>query len=357
MNFRKYLAYAVTALAAVAFTSCSDDNDDPKPVICPAENPGLFIVNNGNYGTPNASLSFYDLTTGTIRNNVFSAANGIPLGEVAQSVTVDGDRTFVVVNLSNKVYAIDSNDYEIQSEITDHVSSPRFFAKITDDKYYLSQMSSRKIGVYEKEMSGYKYVKEIEVTAAAGGNENILVAGNYAYTNAWSYGKTVAKIDIADDKVVSELEVGIQPESIAYCETSNSLWVLCDGGGWEQNPVGYEAPSLVEIDLASFTIKQKIALPMSSASKLCYHDGALYWLTAGKGVTKMDLASKAVTDHIAISSYGIYALTICPANGDIYVADAIDYTQNGVIYRYDIAGNKLGDFKAGIIPAGFAWKL
>ncbi|MDE7135741.1 MAG: hypothetical protein K2N91_03840 [Muribaculaceae bacterium] len=357
MKFRKYLTYAAAALTAVSFASCSDDNDDPKPVICPAANPGLFIVNNGNYGTPNASLSFYDLTTNTINNNVFATANGIPLGEVAQSVTIDGNSAFIAVNLSNKVYAINANNYEIEAEITDHVSSPRYFVKISDDKYYLSQMNNRRIGVYEKEMSGYKYVKDIEVSSATGGNEYIIVAGNYAYTNAWSYGKTLAKIDIINDKVEDQLEVGVQPESIAYCETSNSLWVLCDGGGWEQNPIGYEAPSLVEIDLASFTKKQTITLPMGSTSKLCYHEGALYWLTAGKGVTKMDLASKTISDHISIASYGIYALTISPANGDIYVADALDYTQNGVVYSYDLAGNKIGDFKVGIIPAGFAWKF
>lgn len=357
MKFRKYLTLTVAALASVSFTACSDDDDNPDPVIDPVEHPGLFIVNNGNYGTPNASLSFFDLSNTTTYNNVFYNANQISLGEVAQSATVDGDRTFVAVNLSNKVYAINSDSYKIEYQITDHVSAPRYFVKVDDGKYYLSQINTTKVGVYEKEGKGYKYVKDIDVTSATGGNENIIVEGKYAYTNAWSYGKTIAKINIATDKVESQLEVGVQPESIVYAEASKSIWVLCDGGGWEQNPVGYEKPTLVEVDPATFTKKQTITLDYGSVSKLCYYNGSLYWLTPGSGVSKMDLKTKKITNHITLSSNGIYALTVNPKNGDIYVADALDFTQNGIVRRFSNNGETIGSFNVGIIPAAFAWKL
>jgi hypothetical protein len=38
------------------------------------------------------------------------------------------------------------------------------------------------------------------------------------------------------------------------------------------------------------------------------------------------------------------------------VADAIDYVQQGKIYRYDASGYLISEFYAGIIPGAFCWK-
>ena len=51
-----------------------------------------------------------------------------------------------------------------------------------------------------------------------------------------------------------------------------------------------------------------------------------------------------------------YGLTISPENGDVYVADAIDYVQQGKIYRYSASGDYIDEFYAGIIPGAFCWK-
>ena len=51
-----------------------------------------------------------------------------------------------------------------------------------------------------------------------------------------------------------------------------------------------------------------------------------------------------------------YGLTIDPATGDVYIADAIDYQQQGKIYRYSAAGKLIDEFYTGIIPGAFGWK-
>ena len=45
-----------------------------------------------------------------------------------------------------------------------------------------------------------------------------------------------------------------------------------------------------------------------------------------------------------------------PHNGEIYVADAVDYSQAGVIRRYSPDGTLLDQFRVGINPNGFAFK-
>lgn len=51
-----------------------------------------------------------------------------------------------------------------------------------------------------------------------------------------------------------------------------------------------------------------------------------------------------------------YGLTVNPENGDVYVADAIDYQQPGKIYRYDREANLIDEFYVGVIPGAFCWK-
>lgn len=353
------LGFAVSTMA-LGFTACSDDDDDNgQSGIKPNPDAGLFIVNNGNYGAPNASLSFYDPKTGTVSNNVFSATNGIPLGEVAQSISVYGDDAFVCVNGSNVVYEIDADDYEIEHQILG-VSSPRYaleYERGNVEKIYISQMNSNEIAVVNGDT--YRVEKSIvidELSKNIGCEQLILAPDGYIYSNCWSYGKTIVKIDPATDRAVASLEVGIQPQSIAVDAQSGMLWTLCDGGGWDQNPVGYEAPSLVAIDLKTFTVSRRIELPFGSVSNLNYYNGYLYWLQ--NGVQRMSVSATEVPaePYIATTSLGLYALTVNPATGEIYVGDAIDYQQAGVVVRYGADGKKISDFQVGIIPAGFAWK-
>ena len=59
-----------------------------------------------------------------------------------------------------------------------------------------------------------------------------------------------------------------------------------------------------------------------------------------------------------IPSLQQYALlrTINPVNSEVYIADAIDYVQNGVVLRYSPDGELLDEFYVGIIPGAFCWR-
>jgi hypothetical protein len=54
---------------------------------------------------------------------------------------------------------------------------------------------------------------------------------------------------------------------------------------------------------------------------------------------------------------GFYSMAIDPSNSEIYVGDAIDHAQNGIVYRYSPSGNRMDQFKVGITPSDFAFKF
>ena len=57
MKTMKTMKYLLIASFAFTIVSCSDNDNDP--IYDTFEN-GLFVVNEGNFGTSNASISFID---------------------------------------------------------------------------------------------------------------------------------------------------------------------------------------------------------------------------------------------------------------------------------------------------------
>ena len=71
---------------------------------------GFYLLNEGNMNMNNASLDYYDYTTGTYRRNVYGQANPqatLGLGDVGNDLGVYGSKLYAVINCSNKVEVMD----------------------------------------------------------------------------------------------------------------------------------------------------------------------------------------------------------------------------------------------------------
>ncbi len=322
-----------------------------------ASGAGVFIACEGNFQYGNATLSYYDPETRQVENEIFRRANGMKLGDVAQSMIVRDGVGWIVVNNSHVVFAIDLDTFKEIGRITD-LASPRYIHFISDEKAYVTQLWDNRIFVVDPRR--YKitgYIECPDMTMESGSTEQMVQYGQYVYVNCWSYQNRILKIDTETDKVVDELQVGIQPTSLAI-DCNDKLWTITDGG-YADSPYGYEAPSLYRIDAETFTIEKQFRFDLGDAPSEIQLNGAgdtLYWIN--DDIWSMDVEAEQVPIRPFIEYTGTiyYGLTVDPARGDVYVADAIDYQQPGIVYRYSAAGELLDEFYAGVIPGAFCWK-
>lgn len=339
-------------IASFSLASCSTDEPKPPTILDDPDADGLFVICEGNWGYGNSSITFYNTNTNSVDENIFQRANGMKLGDTAESMTIHNDLAWVVVNTSGVIFAIDEDTYIERGRI-ENLTSPRYIHFVNDEKAYVTDMYSYEVLIINPKT--YSVTGSIAVDSPA---EEMVQAGKYVYTNSWSYGKIISKIDSSTDKVVATLEVGVQPKSMAL-DNQNRLWVLCDGGSWEQNPVGYEAPTLVCVNLDSFTVEKSYFMTLGDSVSHLVADGDgrnLYWLNGG--VYKMSVDASALPSEPFITKDNVqyYGLTVNPDNGDIYFSDAVDYMQNGRVYRYKGDGSLANSFTTGVCPANFCWK-
>ena len=195
------------------------------------------------------------------------------------------------------------------------------------------------------------------MTSESGSTEQMVQYGKYVYVNCWSYQNRILKIDTETDQGVAELEVGIQPTSLVM-DCNNKLWTITDGG-YEGSPYGYEAPSLYRIDAETFTIEKQFKFKLGDWPSEVQLNGTgdkLYWLN--DDVWEMDVTAERIPakPFLQYAETLYYGLTVNPHNGDVYVADAIDYQQQGKVYRYSKDRELIDEFYVGIIPGAFCWK-
>lgn len=318
---------------------------------------GLFITNEGNFQYGNASLSYYDPVDNKISNEVFFKANGMKLGDVAQSMTMFNGKGWIVVNNSHVIFAIDPDTFKEVGRI-ENLTSPRYIHFISDEKAYVTQIWDNRIFIVnprEYEITGYIQVPGM--TMESGSTEQMVQYGKYVFCNCWSYQNRIIKIDTETDSVVDEITIGIQPTSLVM-DCNNHLWTITDGG-YEGSPYGYEAPSLYCIDAETFKVLKKFTFSLGNWPSEVQLNGTrdtLYWIN--DDIWRMDVNASRVPARpfLEYRDTKYYGLSVNPYNSEVYVADAIDYMQQGIIYRFSPTGELLDSFYVGVTPGAFCWK-
>ena len=370
---------------AASLLACKPDPQptpvDPNDTIQPIELKGVYVLNEGNYQFSNASLSFYDIEGDTAYNNLFYKANNAPIGDVAESMALIGDKLYIVVNNSNYIYKVDANTIECDItkpyKLTDFYS-PREMFVVAPDKAYVSDLIGTNLWIInpqEMTHTGSVAMGNTTEKMVRTGNELYVSNWSYYYTDAYSHDSynTVQVVDLNNDVKVADIEVGKEPNTMAV-DKYGHVWVLCEGRSWDEEydewgePYG-ENPTLWEIDPMLKTATRRYVFKgpyedddeiMGVASTLrASLAGDKFFLIYNNEVRRFDLSTMSLSEtfRIAPEPDGLfYNMAVDPNTGDLYVADAKNYVMNGTVYRYSEDGLLLASFKAGIIPSAMLFK-
>ncbi|ARS37365.1 YncE family protein [Pontibacter actiniarum] len=360
-SFRSFFLAATLAIGSFAFSSCNDDNDGPSGAY--AED-GVFVVNEGNFTNSNASISFYNNNTAQVEQQVFETTNGRFLGDVAQYMTIYGDRAFIVVNNSNKMEVVNAATFKSVGAV-ESLNQPRYFAALNNDKGYVTEWlnydpttfvyPTGRISVVD--LSTYTVTKTIDVGVQP---EQLAVVGGKLYVvNQGS--NTVSVINTATDAVEKTIPVADYPTSIAV-DAANNLWVLSSGNKVyanypEVDPAQSTAGALTKLNGANGAVLGTYTFPdvAASASQLVLNGpkNKLYYIYDGK-VYQQDVNAESLS-HSAVVERSFYGLGVDPDNGYIYGGEKNGFTGDGTVYVYRPDGTQVTSFKVGIGPNGFVF--
>ncbi|HEY9115136.1 MAG TPA: DUF5074 domain-containing protein [Bacteroidales bacterium] len=344
--------FILSLALSLLFVSCKKDNPEPQPVFS-LEN-GVFILNQGNFTAGNASLSYYQYDGDTLFNDLFFDVNGVPLGDVAQSITLNTSTAYIVVNNSGLIYVVDSKTVEYKATISG-LTSPRYMTMVSASKAYVSDLYSNAISIID--LNTNVISGQIEVGRST---EEMAMVGPDVFVANWSgYGQTLRNdkilvINSLNDQIVDSIAVGLEPNSMVV-DKNGYLWVLCSGGYLNE-----EIPTLWKIyPPTREVIKTYTFSDLNTSPDNLEKNGAgdsLFFLN--RGVYRMSFSDNELPGQAFIEEgndkFFLY-LGIDPNNGNVYASDALDYAQNGFVYRYGASGNLLEQLKVGIIPGPFAF--
>ncbi len=336
----------VMMISVWALVGCERNPNDALDGLKSKSSKGAFIINEGNWGHNNGTLSYYDFATHQVQNSIFRKANGRDLGDTPQSMAIYDTLGFIVVNTSNKIEVIGLNSWKSVATISMPAnSSPRNIA-FYDGKAYVTDLMTHSVSIIS--LSDYKVIGTINV----GPNpEEIIINGDKAFVanSGFGYSNTVSVIDLKPGFLLKNLKVGDNPAYMIQ-DDGGYIHVLC-GGRWpawgDSTDKGTDG-SLYVIDPAGEQVVDSLALP-GHPSELTY-DGneSAFFIYGGHIVSYSTQSHKLVNDSL-ISGY-YYSLEADPVGKKLFVLDAKDYTQNGELKIFDFKGILQETHVVGITP-------
>ncbi|SFC82909.1 hypothetical protein SAMN05421780_110121 [Flexibacter flexilis DSM 6793] len=337
----------IFSILAASFWSC-EESTPSSPKASGRYQTGVWITNEGNFLSGDGSVSFFHTDSNRIENEVFNAVNGRHLGDVVQSMTLtDAGKGYIVVNNSKKIEVINALT-GVSEGVIQGFASPRYMVTV-GQKAYVSDLYADKIWVVN--LDNLQIIKNIPVSGwtekLALVNGKVYVASRRTDFDTRTGGNLILEINPNTDTVTDSLSIG-KGSGELVADAQNRLWTFSLKNG-------NTAPALLCLKTQPLQLLSQTSLASDAApTVLTIKDNSLYFL--GKnGVYKTNTQNIAVQDFISQKKYLFYGLGVSPTDGKIYVSDAIDYQQQGYVFRYSPEGAKLDSFRVGKIPSSFTF--
>lgn len=348
MKSFKLLIFLTTSLIIL---SCSDEGD-------PVEEPkgdyefGYFITNEGPFQNGSGTITFVG-DDGNVQQEVYKTVNGENLGNIVNSMYIDGDKAYIVVNNSSLIVVVNRNTMEKLAVIDgDGVNNPRHFV-VAEGKGFVSNWgdpfdpSDDFIAVVDLDLN------EVRGTIPVGeGPERMLTTSKgifVALQGGFNFNNEVVLINPMTDEVVSTISVGDVPNSLQEDDAGN-VWALC--GGKPSYADEETAGQLYKIELSDLSASsQEFAQSTDHPGLLNFDAGQLYYLLNGQVFRMSPGAGAGELPKESIQGLDGFYYGMTVESGELYGTDAGDFASEGTVKVFNVnSGALLNTIDAGIVP-------
>ena len=341
----------------------------------------LFVLNEGQMGSNNASLDFLRFSSGVYVTDAFKKMNpsvGAGLGDVGNDIAVKGGEVWIVVNNSGIVEVISAEDETESKAIS--IPTPRSIAFDSQYAYVTSWAGAFATGAYDENgyynitdysnPKGQVYRINLETKQVEGSVEvgyqpegiacfdgKVYVANSGGISSqlppSYSYDNTVSIIDADSFKVTATVEVQVNLKNI-YTDLRGNIYVTSMGNYWD-----------IHSGLYTFEASNpsSVSLVGEYVSVSAYNDGYIYCIgtetefdwslpshkySAWRAKEGMKF-SDVDLDLTGITPYSLFFLDWSTC----FIGDAGDYVNPGTLNCF-YKGNKRWSVQAGVCPGHFA---
>jgi len=340
-----------SVIAALILPGCVQDPVSVKPVVPVPSAKGVYVVNEGTFGRGNATLTFYDLGSFQVYNDVFASVNGRNLGDVGNQIVIRGPCGYIVVNNSDKIEVLDLQTNKSTGTISvGSGRSPRQLAFVNDSLGLVTALYDASVLVVN--LRAMAVVGRIPV----GENpEGIVVAQGRAYVanSGFGSGRTISVVDLSSMTSVKTITVGDNPSGVALSQ-EGLVYVVCGGSyGDYSNPADDTPARIVVVNPGTDAVVDSIIIGGHASAMALSADGWGYVPTTD-GVVTIDTRTNRLVGSFVKGQY--YGVGVEGVSGDVYLTDPKDYVQPGEIAVYAPNGQLRTRFPGGVIPGSIAFK-
>ncbi len=344
----KHSYLLITLAIASVLASCS--KNDP---VLTAPTQGVYVLNQGNIGKSNSTLTYYDYVTKTASPDIFQSANGKKIGDTGNDIGIYGSKMYLVVNYSNLLTIADAKNAVAIKSIS--IPLPRFVvfyqknAFVTSYNGTVSVIDTASLTITKTINVG----RSPEQMAISNGKLYVVNSGGLDYPD---YDKTVSVIDLTTLTETKKIDVITNPLSIV-ADNYNNVYVLSFGNYGLQSPT--VDPGLTIINTTTDVVRSTPTVSIGYNIPMLAQGDFVYFPTANNNIAMFNTKTQTLEKENFIKDGTIitspYAIGYDKLTKLIFISDAKDYNSNGTITGFDASGKNVAAFTTGISPGKIAF--
>jgi len=337
------LIFSITVILA----SCQKDEEGPfVPQVNNLEN-GMVVLCEGLFQHNNSSITWVQLPSGAKDPSFFQTKTSRGLGDTGNDMIRYGDKIYIVVNVSSTIEVMDASDFtpiqQIEMMANGQPKQPRYMTAANGKVY---------ITCYD----GFVDVMDtssltIDTRISVGENpEGIAVSNNKLYVansgglNFPDVDSTVSVIDIATNTELQKITVGINPGGVMKNDAGDVFVISRGDYGGIPSRLRKIDPSTDQVVNAGYSFDISGMTAMSATDMLVFDASGVYRFNYQSD----DVVATIPIDMATVNT--LYDLHYHASEDNLYILDAMGYTNEGVVRKYDMTGSYLTAYQVGLNP-------